>query len=252
MIRVTKSAGGNSVALRALLASAFLFAGAAAAGADERGRLDFGVEDEPDAGPDQNDDLTVRVRRAASVYEKFSSSPAPLPKEIASRTKCIAIFPDVTKAAFIVGSSRGDGVASCKTKEGLWSYVAFMDLVSASVGMQAGLKRSDWIVFFVSDKAVSALRRGSVSFGTDVTGIAGTFGEDFKFKPDATPGVVAYSESDGAFAGLALDGTIVKGDPGAQEAYYGKDVDYTALLDKTAGQGTSQAMADLLGILPKG
>ena len=57
-----------------------------------------------------------------------------IPRDVLDSAECVAVFPQVIKAGFIVG---GRGVASCRTPSGL-SAPALFNLGGGSFGLQTG------------------------------------------------------------------------------------------------------------------
>ena len=62
-----------------------------------------------------------QARKAATVIKEIMGIPEKaIPKGVLDDAECVAVFPDVIKAGFIVGGRGGRGVASCRTATG-WS-----------------------------------------------------------------------------------------------------------------------------------
>ena len=62
-----------------------------------------------------------RLQNGATVISEIMSAPdSGVPDEIIPSAKCIAVIPNMLKAAFGFGGAYGKGVASCRTANG-WS-----------------------------------------------------------------------------------------------------------------------------------
>jgi lipid-binding SYLF domain-containing protein len=136
------------------------------------------------------------------LYAKSSSARA-----LGEKAKAILVFPSIIKAGFLVGGQFGEGAL---IKEG--KTVAYYNTVSASYGMQAGIQKYGYALFFMTDRAQGYLDRSDGwELGTgpsivivDVgaaTGISTT---------SAQSDVYAYFfDQKGLMAGLGLQGTKV-------------------------------------------
>src|SRR5215813_7206132 len=64
----------------------------------------------------------------------------------------VLIFPNVVKAGFLFGAQYGDGALRRQGKT-----VAYYNTVAASYGLQAGVQSFGYVLFFMSDSALSYL-----------------------------------------------------------------------------------------------
>lgn len=174
------------------------------------------------ARADQKQERKVRSARWV-VEELFDHPDRRLPQAILEQTRCVAVFPDVPRAAFGLGGSHGTGVVSCRDKEGDWSAPVFMTVSGGSIGLQIGYQTSDLLLFFVNDKAANTLLDSQMSLGADLRVAAGTFdkatGVTSNKKLNAD--VYIYVRSRGLFVGASLEGSQLKISPKANRKYYG-------------------------------
>jgi lipid-binding SYLF domain-containing protein len=82
-----------------------------------------------------------------SLYEK-----EPNTKILGEKAHAILVFPEITKAGFIVGGQHGNGTLF-KDR----TPVAYYKTTGASVGLQAGAQTYGYAMFFMSDKALQQL-----------------------------------------------------------------------------------------------
>lgn len=94
----------------------------------------------------------------------------------------------------------------------------FLNLIGGSIGVQAGVKSADIVLYITGDKAVDALKRGNFKVGGELSAVAGTFEKTVE-APHAE--VVAYQRSEGLFLGASLDGVNVSRDDSDERAFYG-------------------------------
>lgn len=190
------------------------------------------------------------IRESSRALHELKAGKVSIPQSQLAKAQCVAVFPNVTSAALVVGRQHGDGIGTCKTAQGQWSRLAFLDLTGASIGAQLGAKSTDMVVLFMSQKAKDALSKGTLTFGGDVTATAGS--HDINVGVDtAGSDVVAFSSESGLFAGASLNGTRVSLDDDTQRAFY-RD---SSTIGQTLGNGNipeNQAtVRELLKDLPQ-
>lgn len=71
---------------------------------------------------------------------------------LGEKAKAILVFPAITKGGFIVGGQYGEGVLLRQGKA-----VAYYNTVSASYGLQAGIQKFGYALFFMTDAALKYL-----------------------------------------------------------------------------------------------
>jgi len=186
------------------------------------------------AASDREDDV-ARTRRAADVFKEIMDTPDKgIPHDLLDKSKCIAIIPGEKKFAFIFGGNYGRGVATCRTAHG-WSAPVFVAIEGGSVGYQIGGSSTDLVMLFMNDQALQHLLSDKFKLGGDASVAAGPVGRNATAATDISlhAEVLSYSRSRGLFAGVSLDGAVVKADTSGDEAFYGANVDRHAILNGT-------------------
>lgn len=176
------------------------------------------------------------VDQSIEVYSAISKgSQGEVPAKIRNDAKCIAVIPNVVTGALVVGGTHGDGLVSCRTASG-WSQPSAVSLNQGSLGLQAGAKSADLVMYFENQASVDALKRGKFTLGADVSAVAGNYDSSL-----VTPasGVVVYTRSSGAFAGAAVNGSQVALNDADNQAFYGKAINHAELLDGKITPDTS-------------
>ena len=159
------------------------------------------------------------LAEATDVYKNISEGKmGKVPQSVLDKTKCVAIFPKTVTVSAGLGGSHGDGVGFCKTTAGSWENPMFLNLIGGSIGIQAGVKSADIVLYITGDKAVNALKQGNFKVGGEMSAVAGTFDKTME-APHAE--VVAYSRSEGLFVGASLDGVNISRDDSDERAFYG-------------------------------
>src|SRR5689334_14279827 len=139
--------------------------------------------------------------------------------------------PHLVKGGFILGGKHGRGMATCRTAEG-WNAPAFVSIGGGSAGFQIGLEGVDLVMLIMNDQGFQHLLsskfeltgEGSVAAGP--VGRHASAGTDWKMNTQ----VLTYSRSKGVFAGLTLEGAVVRQDDDSTRAIYGKNVPFRAVL----------------------
>jgi lipid-binding SYLF domain-containing protein len=173
-----------------------------------------------------------RLQSAAQVLDDVMAAPDKgIPEEILGDAKCLAVVPSLLKGGFIVGGAYGKGVASCKTATG-WSTPAFFRVEGGSFGLQIGGQAVDYIMVIMNDQGMQNLLASKFKLGADASVAAGPVGRhaegstDWKMRAQ----VLTYSRSRGVFAGITLNGAVIKEDQDDTRAFYGRMVPFKTLL----------------------
>jgi lipid-binding SYLF domain-containing protein len=154
-----------------------------------------------------------------------------VPLDIAAKARCVAVIPSMKKGAFLVGAQYGQGVATCRTANG-WSAPAFIQLTGASFGFQAGGEATDLVLVGLNQKSMDDLLKDKVKLGGDASVAAGPVGRSAQASTTelANAEFLTYSRSKGVFAGIDLTGDVVHQNSDDTKTYYGRDVQYRAIL----------------------
>src|SRR5262245_19774694 len=150
-----------------------------------------------------------------------------IPKELLDTAEAIAVFPDVIKAAFVVGGRRGgQGVISRRVKGG-WSAPGFFNLSGGSFGPQIGAQKTDYVLLIMNPEGLNGLLKDKFELGGEASIAAGPVGREAaaSTNPQLDAGILSYSRSKGAFIGAALKGAVITPDNDLNEAIYGKKAD---------------------------
>jgi lipid-binding SYLF domain-containing protein len=174
-----------------------------------------------------------RIRSARFAFEDIMNAPDKgIPQELLSSAQCIAIIPAEKKLAFVFGGSYGRGLVTCHTARG-WSAPAFLMLSGGSFGFQIGGSSTDIIMIFRNHSGIDRLLSDKFKIGADASAAAGPVGRHASAATDAEmhAEILTYSRSRGVFAGVSLNGALVKPDQSADEALYGENILPKSILD---------------------
>jgi lipid-binding SYLF domain-containing protein len=164
------------------------------------------------------------VDKARVTFESFmADNNQSWLKENLNQAKALIIVPSLLKAGFVVGGSGGSGVLIVKdNKTGQWSEPAFYTLGSGSFGLQIGAESAEVIMMVRTQKAVDKLFTSSFKLGGDTSIAVGPVGGGAK--SNIVADIVSFTRSKGAYAGISLEGSVIKTKDKWNEAYYGKAV----------------------------
>jgi lipid-binding SYLF domain-containing protein len=174
-----------------------------------------------------------RIRNARFAFEEIMNAPdGSIPQDLLRSAKCVAIIPGEKRAAFILGGRYGRGLVICRAGSG-WSAPAFLMLGGGSFGFQVGGASTDIILIFRNRRGMDRLLSDKFTVGADATAAAGPVGRHAAAATDAElhAQILTYSRSRGAFAGVSLNGAVVKPDRSADIAVYGADIEPMSILD---------------------
>jgi len=159
---------------------------------------------------------------AARVFEQIMGvADKSIPKELLDRAEAVAVFPGVLKAGFVIGGRGGSGVISRRLSGG-WSAPAFFKMGGASIGAQIGASKTDFVLLFMNEGALKGLLEDKLEMGGEASVAAGPVGRAASATTNLTldAGILSYSRSKGAFAGLEIKGAVVNPDNNLNEAIY--------------------------------
>src|SRR6187401_604930 len=172
------------------------------------------------------EDEVGQSEKAAKVFGEIMGTPDKgIPKDLLEKAECVAVFPSVLKAGFVVGGQGGRGVASCRTVNG-WSAPAYFTLGGGSFGLQIGAESTDFVMLFMNTGGMNSLLSNDFTIGGDASADAGPVGRQAGASTDAklNAQILSYSRSKGLFAGLELKGVVIKPDKDDMSDVYGADV----------------------------
>ena len=196
--------------------------------------------------------LDERIRECNELFEEMSEMPDnAIPKDLISDCYGIAIFPSVLKGGFIVGARYGKGVILYHDRENhRWSAPAFFTIKGLSYGLQIGGQAIDLILVINNKRGMKSFLENSVTLGGDLAAAAGPVGRSAEASTDLSlkAGIFSYSRSKGLFAGISLEGSVIKTEEKSNEAYYGANITVDDILFKNKAP-LSKAGKDLINIL---
>jgi len=197
----------------------------------------------------------ARLKECAVVLGEVMGAPDDaIPSELLARAECVAVVPSMKKGALGFGARFGRGAVACRTGErgeGPWGPPSMLTIGGGSFGLQLGGQSSDVVLLIMNRRGIDHLLRDKFTLGGDASAAAGPKGRTAAAATDATmrAEILTYARTRGLFAGVSLEGAVVKPDNDANKRLYGKAVQAKDLL--TQGGETPADAAPLIEALNK-
>ncbi len=192
----------------------------------------LGISVAPSYGLDKEAD---RLKAAAVVVREILDIPDGVPQELLDKAECVVVMPSVKKFAIGIGGSYGKGVMVCRSGSGFdgpWGAPAMYRLEGGNIGFQLGGEATDFIFLVMNRKGVKSLLKSKVKLGVDASVAAGPKGRTTGASTDASLSaeILTYSRARGLFAGVAIEGSTLRPDNGANKKLYGRELTATEIV----------------------
>lgn len=181
---------------------------------------------------DEREHDIERMQAAGAVLDEIMTAPdGGIPQQIIESAECVAVVPSLLKGGFGFGAELGRGVATCRTPNG-WSAPAFFRIEGGSFGFQIGGQAVDLVMLIMNQHGMQALLSSHLKLGADASAAAGPVGRmaegmtDIKMRAE----VLTYSRARGLFAGVTLNGAVIKQHKDDTRAFYGRMIPFKMLL----------------------
>jgi lipid-binding SYLF domain-containing protein len=179
-----------------------------------------------------------RLAKSADVINVIMGTPEKgIPKDLLNKAVCVGIIPSEKKLAVGVGGSFGRGSLVCREGgTGAWGAPSMFTVGGANFGFQLGGQATDFVLVVMNGKGAQKLLQSRAKLGADASVAGGPVGRTAAGATDAQlqAEILTYSRSRGLFAGLSLEGQIVKQDNDANQRLYGRKVDPKDILFRGA------------------
>jgi SH3 domain-containing YSC84-like protein 1 len=170
----------------------------------------------------------TQLEKATNVVNEIMGTPDNgIPSELLNRAVCVGIVPSQLKFALGIGGSYGRGILVCrKGGNGAWAAPSMFTLGAGSVGFQIGGKATDVVFIVMNPEGAKKLVQDSVKLGAEASVAAGPVGRSAEGATDVQlhAEILSYSRTRGLFAGVSLDGAVVKQDRDDNAQLYGRRI----------------------------
>ena len=175
-------------------------------------------------------DLQDDIDRATIIIREFKEMPeTSIPRSVLQNAKGLGVI-TMIKGGFIFSGRIGSGLVVAKLEKG-WSAPSAIGVAGAGFGLQVGAEVTDFVIVLNTQNAVDAFSRGgNVTLGANLSVAAGPVGRTAEGAVMPLAAIYSYSRSQGLFAGVSLEGTIIGERSGANKRFYKKSVSAADLL----------------------
>jgi lipid-binding SYLF domain-containing protein len=176
----------------------------------------------------------TQLQKANNVLNEIMGTPDKgIPGELLEKAVCVGIVPSQLKFALGFGGTYGRGLLVCRRGgNGAWGAPSMFTLGAASVGFQIGGKATDVVFLVMNPEGARKLVQDSVKLGAEASVAAGPVGRSAEGATDAQlhAEILSYSRTRGLFAGLSLDGAVIKQDADDNQKLYGRKISAKEIL----------------------
>ncbi|MBQ7150734.1 MAG: lipid-binding SYLF domain-containing protein [Synergistaceae bacterium] len=137
----------------------------------------------------------------------------------------VAIVPSMFKGGFVFAGEYGEGLI-LRREKGKWYGPSFYNISGGSFGLQIGVQSISLLMAVINEKGVRAFMNSRTKLGGDIGIVAGPVGRRAEAATDAQAkaSIYSYSMSQGLFAGLSLQGSVVSVSVKRNKEYWGKKI----------------------------
>jgi lipid-binding SYLF domain-containing protein len=190
------------------------------------------AKNETSPAGEERDKVTARLDDSSKILNELLGAPDKgIPDKVFESAKCVAVVPSMVKGGFVFGAEHGRGVATCRTSQG-WSAPAMFVITGGSWGAQIGVQAADLVMLIMNEQGMNDLLSSKFKLGGSGSVAAGPVGRDASASTDwkMKAEVLTYSRTRGLFAGLTLNGAVIKQDDDSTRALYGRMVAFRPTL----------------------
>ncbi len=195
-----------------------------------------------------------RLQKAAEVINEIMKTPEKgIPVDLLNKAVCVAVIPSYKKGAFGIGGAGGKGALVCRHGgNGPWGGPSLFTTGGISIGFQIGGSATDMVLVVMNAKGVTKLLQSKSKLGAEGELAGGPVGRTSQAATDLQlhAEILTYSRARGAFAGVSLEGAVLKQDADGNERLYGHKIDAKDICLKGQG-GVPAAARPLVAALTK-
>lgn len=168
-----------------------------------------------------------RLKEATEVVrELMGAGDKGIPSELLERANCAIVIPGAKKGGFFIGAQYGRGFAICRESGAArgWGAPAAVRMEGGTIGAQIGGAETDIFMLVMNEEGMKKLLDSKFTLDASAGIAAGPLGRSSTAQTDGhlTAGILSWSRSRGAFAGLTVGGGSLRNDLDENEELYGK------------------------------
>ena len=176
-----------------------------------------------------------------------------IPRQLLEGCKGVCII-SVVEAGFIFSGHAGTGVLLAKRPDGSWSPPSALGLAGVGFGALFGAAVKDLIIVLVDEEAINAFTAmNQVKLGGEVGVAIGPVGReisgDYNISGKGAGLALTYTFSKGLFAGIGLEGAIIRGRAGEVSAKFFR-IEWIEYVDKIRSGRSNHMCSDYALLTP--
>jgi lipid-binding SYLF domain-containing protein len=179
-------------------------------------------------------DEEIKIDKGMTVLSEMASrkDQAGAFSQLLSRANGIVIYPRLVNVGLGWGAMFGDGIVLRKDKlTQEWYGPAFIEVKTASVGLQIGIQEVSLVLVLMDDQALMVFKSTDFEIGADISIAPGPLGDSLQASVDFNDSIYAYSYSKGLYAGFTLTGSMIHADVRANKAFYKESITCESILN---------------------
>lgn len=178
-----------------------------------------------------------KIKDSTTVFGDLTEN---VPADLLSNATAVLAIPNVKKLAlFGLGGEAGVGILSRRNAGDEWSNPVFVNISSASAGLQLGIQSTDLVLVIMDYGSIDDILSGKFTLGAEGGVAAGPVGADAAIDTNAK--IYTYSRNSGLYAGIALEGLVLSVSDAANSVFYGREVDAAEVLQGDVNIASSAA-----------
>lgn len=156
-------------------------------------------------------------------------------RHLVETARGVMVVPQLVKGGFWLGGEGGNGILMARHGNH-WSDPAFYTLASASFGLQIGLEVAEVVLFVMTQRGLNAWMQSEVKLGGQAGLTVLVLGSNASAAAttNANVDVIAWAKAKGVYAGITLEGSIIKPRNEWNAAYYGRPLTPVQVLNMRA------------------
>lgn len=168
------------------------------------------------------------VERARVTVERMTSDPNfSWLRNYLQYARGVLIVPQFLRGGFIIGGSGGSGVFLAREPQtGKWSEPVFYTMGGGSIGLQIGASAAEVILMVRTERGVEAFYTSTFKLGADASAAVGPVGMGMEGSTphNLSADILSFAKTKGLFAGISLEGAVLKVRDDWNQEYYGRAV----------------------------
>jgi lipid-binding SYLF domain-containing protein len=152
-------------------------------------------------------DTAAEIDREVDVALEKLYSHQPAAKALAAEAKGILVFPGIVKGGLIIGGQYGEGALRVKGKT-----AGYYNSVAASYGLQAGIQKFGYALFFMTDSALQYIDKSDgweIGVGPSIVVVDEGIAKSLTTTTAKSDIYAFFFDQKGLMAGIGLQGTKI-------------------------------------------